>query len=101
MDTAPRRDGAGTAEHPHVAEYPGVCGGYPVIRNTRISVRLVVQLHRRGATVDDMAEMWPHVSKERIQGALDYHAKHPARADEDIARHERAYAEAHGLPWPG
>ena len=107
MDTAPRRDGAGTAEHPHVAEYPGVCGGYPVIRNTRIPVWIVVELHRKHYTVDQLADLYPHIGKERIQGALDYYDKYPARVDEDIERNERAWAEIiernvpiQGRPWP-
>lgn len=100
MDAIPGRNGTSTGEDPYVGEYPGVCGGYPVIRNTRIPVRLVVMFSRDGATVDDMAEMWPHISLERIHGALAYYGKHPVRVDEDIERHERAYAEAHGLPWP-
>jgi uncharacterized protein (DUF433 family) len=102
------RNGTGAENDPYVGEYPGVCGGYPVIRDTRISVRTVVNLHRQGAGVEEMAEMWPHVSKERIQGALDYYARHPARVDEDIERNERAWAELiernapiQGRPWPG
>lgn len=108
MQTASGRGGTSAAEDPYVHEVPGVCGGYPVIRNTRISVRLVVEFHRDGVTVEAMHEMWPHVSKERIQGALDYYAQHPARVDEDIKRNERAWAEIiernvpiQGRPWPG
>ncbi len=100
MDTTPSQNGASATEDPYVAEYPGVCGGYPVIRNTRIAVRLVVNFHRDGVSINRMLEMWPHVTSEQIQGALDYYASHPSRVDEDIERHERAYAEAHRLPWP-
>jgi uncharacterized protein (DUF433 family) len=83
-------NGAGMTEDPHVGEYPGVCGGYPVIRETRIPVRLVVQFSRDGATVDELAEIWPTVTAEQIRGALDYYARHPRRVDEDIKRHARA-----------
>jgi uncharacterized protein (DUF433 family) len=76
---------------PYVGEYPGVCGGYPVIRETRIPVRLVVQFSRDGATVAELAEMWPTVTAEQIRGALAYYARHPRRVDEDIERHARAY----------
>jgi uncharacterized protein (DUF433 family) len=100
MATAPKREGASTTEHPYVAEYPGVCGGYPVIRNTRIPVRIVVWLRRTLSVGEIRSEWYPYLSEERIQGALDYYAAHPERVDEDFERHERAYAEAHGLPWP-
>jgi len=108
METTRETSEASAPEDPFIHEVPGVCGGYPVIRNTRISVRLVIEFHRDGVTVDAMHEMWPHVSKERIQGALEYYAKHPARVDEDIERNERAWAEIiernvpiQGRPWSG
>jgi uncharacterized protein (DUF433 family) len=55
-------NGTAMSDDPYVAEYLGVCGGYPVIRETRIPVRLVVQLSRTGATLQELAEMWPTVT---------------------------------------
>jgi len=57
-----------------------------VIRNTRISVRIVVNLHRKDANVDEMHDIWPHVNKKRIQWALDYYTRYPTRVDEGIER---------------
>lgn len=82
-----------------VAEYPGVCGGYPVIRNTRIAVRMIVELSRRGLTLDEMAAMWPTVSVPEIRGALEYYAREPQRVDEDIARHVAAERGAQRTLW--
>ena len=108
MDTAISKDGTSAPEDRFVHEVPGVCGGYPVIRNSRISVRVIVELYRQGASVDELAELYPHIGKERVQGALDYYAQHPARVDEDIERNRRAWEEAvernvpiQGRPWPG
>jgi uncharacterized protein (DUF433 family) len=92
-------NGAVTPDDRYVAEYPGVCGGYPVIRETRIPVRLVVQFSREGATVTELAEIWPTVTAEQIQGALDYYARHPRRIDEDIERHVQAQASARDASW--
>jgi uncharacterized protein (DUF433 family) len=92
------KNGTARPEHSHVAEYPGVCGGYPVIRETRIPVRLVVQYSRDGATFDEFAEMWPTVTAAQIRGALDYYASHPCRVDEDIERHVRATLSARPAP---
>ena len=78
----------------YVGEYPGVCGGYPVIRETRIPVRLVVQFSREGATMAELAEMWPTVTAEQIRGALAYYARHPHRVDEDIDRNARMHPVA-------
>jgi uncharacterized protein (DUF433 family) len=93
-------NGVARTEDPYVAEYPGVCGGYPVIRETRIPVRLVVQLSRAGASLDELAAMWPTVTSAQIQGALDYYARHPRRVDEDIERHVQANLAMRGAAWP-
>ena len=93
MDATTSQQHRSTPNDDYVHEVPGVCGGYPVIRSTRIPVRVVVEFHRQGADVDEIAAMYPHIIKERIQAALDYYAAHPARVDEDIERNERAWAE--------
>src|SRR4051812_16146452 len=85
-----QRNGTASSGDPYVAEYPGVCGGYPVIRETRIPVRLVVRFPRAGAPLEELAEMWPTVTLEQIQGALDYYPRHPRRVDEDIERNIQA-----------
>jgi uncharacterized protein (DUF433 family) len=91
-------NGTGTPEDPYVAEYPGVCGGYPVIRETRIPVRVVVQISRAGAALDEMAQMWPTVTTAQIKGALDYYAHHPRRVDEDIERHAQVSLSVRTVP---
>jgi hypothetical protein len=40
--------------------------------------------------------MYPHLTAEQVQGALDYYAAEPARVDEDIPRHAHALAELQG-----
>lgn len=93
MSANDRANGEPSHKQPYVHEVPGVCGGYPVIRNTRIMVSLIVELTRQGATVNELSQHYPHVGREAIQGALDYYAAHPARVDQDIERQERAWAE--------
>jgi uncharacterized protein (DUF433 family) len=93
MGTTVSRNGASGSENPFVEQVPGVCGGYPVIRNTRIPVSLLVELQRQGADVDELAVLYSQLSREQVQGALDYYAAQPDRVDEDIERNERAWAE--------
>jgi uncharacterized protein (DUF433 family) len=100
MDKTPSQNGVNRAGDPYIGEYPGVCGGYPVIERMRFPVRIVVEAYRELGDVAKIAEIYTQLTKAQIQCALDYYAAHPARVDEDIERHERAYAEAHGLPWP-
>ena len=104
MDLPSKQDEASPAETPYIAEYPGVCGGYPVIERMRFPVRIIVKLYRDLGDVEKIVELYDgQLTRAQIQCALDYYAAHPARVDEDIERHERAYrehVEAHGLPWP-
>jgi uncharacterized protein (DUF433 family) len=76
--------------HPLIAEHPDVNGGYPVVRPTRIAVRLVVEAFRETGSFDETVEAFPQLSRDQIQAALDYYRDHPARIDEDTERNERA-----------
>ncbi|MFN8525653.1 MAG: DUF433 domain-containing protein [Chloroflexota bacterium] len=100
MTERANRNGAASHDDPYVAEHPGVCGGYPVLRDTRISVRILVELSRDGASIDDFVNSWPYIARERFVGAMEYYRRHPERIDEDIERHRLAYAEVSGGTWP-
>ena len=47
-----QRPGFERTEHPHIVRVPGVCGGEPIIENTRIGVRLIVGYYKQGMTVE-------------------------------------------------
>ncbi len=49
---------------------PEVMLGKPVIRGTRIPVELVVRKLGEGATVDDLLDGYPNLTREAIQAAL-------------------------------
>lgn len=76
--------------HPFIAELPGVNGGYPVVAPTRIAVRLVIEAYRELGDLDETAEVFPQLSREQIQAALDFYRDQPSRVDDDIARNEQA-----------
>ena|SRR5438067_5214854 len=87
-------------KHPSISETPGVVGGYPVVAGTRIPVRMIVAMSRDGYDLDYIVAMYPQLSPEQVRAALAYYETHPARVDEDFARHDRALAElqARGCP---
>jgi uncharacterized protein (DUF433 family) len=89
------------SERPTVEEMPGVNGGYPVVRDSSIPVRIIVEMLRQTGSVDAVLDLYPHLGRERIEGALAYYAVHPGRVDEDIERNARAWA-AHQAQqrWP-
>lgn len=92
MKSTERTNGGPCQDDTYVHEIPGVWGGYPVIRNTRIAVSLIVELTRDGATIEQLHEWYPHVSPAALRGALDFYARCPERVDEDLARQRQEWS---------
>ena len=53
---------------------PEVMVGKPVIRGTRITVELILRKLSEGATIADLLDAYPRLTKEDIQAALAYAA---------------------------
>lgn len=60
---------------------PGVLGGKPVIKGTRISVEFLIELFASGATRDEILKAYPHLTPEDIKEALRYAA--------EVLKHDR------------
>lgn len=54
---------------------PGVLGGKPCIRGTRISVELILELLASGATAQEILAAYPQVTSEGLTAALQYAAR--------------------------
>ncbi|MBI3740869.1 MAG: DUF433 domain-containing protein [Chloroflexi bacterium] len=63
-------------DHPYIHKVPGVIGGEPVIKGTRISVSLIVELWRQGWTFDEILESYPHLRLAQVCDALGYFDDH-------------------------
>jgi len=86
--------------HRYVSETPGINGGYPVIRGTRTPVRVIVKFYRETHDLEQVHDLLSHLTREELQGALDYYGCQPSRVDEDIERNDAAWAELQSRPWP-
>ncbi len=53
---------------------PKVMMGKPVIRGTRITVELILRKLSEGATMTDLLEAYPRLTREDIQAAIGYAA---------------------------
>ena len=51
---------------------PNILGGKPIIKGTRMSVEIILELFASGADYDDLLEAYPHLTYEDIQAALRY-----------------------------
>ncbi|MEK6937196.1 MAG: DUF433 domain-containing protein [Nanoarchaeota archaeon] len=65
---------------------PEILSGKPIIRGTRISVELILELIASGMSVEDILKGYPHLKKEDILAAVEYAAKR--------LKHEEIYLTA-------
>jgi uncharacterized protein (DUF433 family) len=70
--------------HDRIVLDAAVLVGKPVIKGTRISVELVVDLLGRGYSVADILNQYPHISADDVQACLAYAS--------EVLRSERIYA---------
>jgi len=71
-------------EHPHIVRKPGTCGGSPLIRGTRITVRLIVESWKAGDTVDDIIGSYPHLQPSWVYDAISFYLDHQAEIEQEI-----------------
>lgn len=53
---------------------PGICGGRPCVRDTRIEIAVVLDGLAEGLTVEDITDHYPQLTREDILAALAYAA---------------------------
>ena len=83
-----RLEAEATTDHPHVTKTPGVCGGRPVVRDTRIPVKALVGYHRMGYTLTEIMEGFPGLTAAQLHDALSYYYDHQAEIDADMEADE-------------
>ena len=70
-------------KHERIEINPEIMFGKPIIRNTRITVEMILRKLAGGMTTDEIIANHPHLSKEDILAAQDFAADY--LADEEIA----------------
>jgi uncharacterized protein (DUF433 family) len=78
--------------HPHIVRREGVCGGRPHIQGTRISVRTIAELFRRGQPAAEIAAEFPHVDPSSIYDAISFYLDHKAEIEAEIEANSLAAA---------
>jgi uncharacterized protein (DUF433 family) len=71
--------------HPYVVRVKGVCGGRPVIKGSRISVRHIAQLYKAGDSVEEILQAHPHLNPAAVYDAISYYLDHQQEIEEEIA----------------
>lgn len=75
-------------DHPHITRAPGVCGGRPVVRGTRIPVKVLVGYHRMGYSLTEILSGFAGLTPAQLHDALSYYYDHQAEIDADIEADE-------------
>ena len=58
--------------HEHIVSDSRVMLGKPVIKGTRITVELILQLLSEGAGVHEIVLMYPHLKEDEVLAAIQY-----------------------------
>ena len=63
-------------DHPRITKIPGVMGGKPCIKGTRITVEVLIDHLSAGETVAELLEGYPDITEGDVRAALAYAADH-------------------------
>jgi len=77
-------------EHCYITADEKILGGEPIIKNTRIPVRAIVELWRQGISPEEIPNHLPHLTLAQVFDALSYYSDH----QEEI----NAYIEQNRIP---
>ena len=70
-----------TAGASWIEKTPGVCGGQPVFKGTRVTLRTVLDTLAEGATIEQVLASFPTLSRDDVSAAIAFAA---GSAAEDI-----------------
>jgi uncharacterized protein (DUF433 family) len=67
--------------HERITSDPGICGGQPVIKGTRVPVRTILAYLAHGTSTDGILAEFPSLKAEDVQAVVAFAA---ASASEDL-----------------
>lgn len=68
----------------HIVRNPGILGGEPIIRGTRIPVRSIVLASREYGAPDGVLQAYPQLTAADVHGALAYYQVHKSEIERYI-----------------
>lgn len=61
-------------DHPRISMTPGVMGGKPCIKDTRLPVEHIIGYLGAGDTIEEVLEAYPFITREDVLAALAFAA---------------------------
>ncbi len=65
----------------YIVRDPQICGGEPVIKGTRVTIRTVLASLAEGATIEEILKDFPTLTEEDVRAVIAFAA---ASAEEDL-----------------
>lgn len=85
-------------KHPYITRKKGVCGGKPIIAETRIKVsQIAIEYERLGWTPDEIIQAHPHLTLAQVHDALSYYYENAEEINADIRAGEQLVEELRKL----
>ncbi len=67
--------------HQHILRDPQICGGEPVIKGTRVTIRTILASLVEGATIEQILKDFPTLTEKDVRAVIAFAA---ASAEEDL-----------------
>jgi uncharacterized protein (DUF433 family) len=82
----------------HIVRDAEICGGEPCIRETRITVRAIVESIRLYHAKEPLLQAFPNLTPEDLDAALVYYVEHPEEIERYIHEHGIAEEDTTDIP---
>lgn len=70
--------------HVHITVKKGVCGGAPIVKDTRTSVANIAGYYRLGLSPEEIQQELPHLTLAQIFDALAFYFDHRQEIDREM-----------------
>jgi uncharacterized protein (DUF433 family) len=67
--------------HQYILRDPQICGGEPVIKGTRVTIRTILASLAEGATIEEILKDFPTLTEKDVRAVIAFAA---ASAEEDL-----------------
>lgn len=78
-------------DYKYITKDPTICGGSPIVRGTRVTVRAIVEYSKLDMSPEEILEAIPHLTLSKIYSALAYYYDHKQEIEDEI-RENIAYS---------
>ena len=78
-------------KHPHIISHKDYCGGSPVIKGTKFTVRSVVNyVLKQGISPEELVKEFHHLSLAQVYDALSYYYDNEEEIERELLRNTEA-----------